>query len=236
MPARTNLERVQRPAAPAHRLAAGRHPGRRVHHKAPSGGQVAGRSPVDRGKQGRKRSVAADAAGIPLGLVAAGANRNHSPLLAPTSQATISQVGPMPEQVRAHLDRGYDNDPSRAALVEFGFDGEAGVERSAWFLLPGEQRQSRLEVNRSVGDDPDRPPPSPPRQEPADHATGNRRITTRKHAAPAIAATGLLGRRHRRGQRMTQQMDAPRFRRHARRPQTPGWACSGRTGDDEPEI
>jgi hypothetical protein len=35
--------------------------------KAPGGGQVAGRSPVDRGKQGRKRSVATDGAGIPVG-------------------------------------------------------------------------------------------------------------------------------------------------------------------------
>lgn len=35
--------------------------------KAPSGGEKAGRSPVDRGKQGLKRSMASDAAGIPWG-------------------------------------------------------------------------------------------------------------------------------------------------------------------------
>jgi hypothetical protein len=39
--------------------------------KAPCGGENAGRSPVDRGKRGMKRSVAVDAAGIPLGAVAA---------------------------------------------------------------------------------------------------------------------------------------------------------------------
>ena len=39
--------------------------------KAPCGGEVAGRSPVDRGKQGLKRSVAVDAAGIPLATIAA---------------------------------------------------------------------------------------------------------------------------------------------------------------------
>jgi hypothetical protein len=39
--------------------------------KAPCGGEVAGRSPVDRGKQGMKRSVATDGHGIPLHLVAA---------------------------------------------------------------------------------------------------------------------------------------------------------------------
>lgn len=39
--------------------------------KAPGGGQVAGRSPVDRGKLGYKRSVLVDGAGIPLGRVLA---------------------------------------------------------------------------------------------------------------------------------------------------------------------
>jgi hypothetical protein len=52
--------------------------------KAPSGGEAAGRSPVDRGKQGLKRSVATDGAGVPLHLVSAGANRHDAPLLGPT--------------------------------------------------------------------------------------------------------------------------------------------------------
>jgi hypothetical protein len=38
--------------------------------KAPCGGERAGRSPVDRGKQGIKRSTVVDANGIPLGTVA----------------------------------------------------------------------------------------------------------------------------------------------------------------------
>lgn len=38
--------------------------------KAPCGGEMAGRSPVDRGKQGTKRSLLTDAGGIPLGCVA----------------------------------------------------------------------------------------------------------------------------------------------------------------------
>ena len=49
--------------------------------KAPCGGEKAGRSPVDRGKQGIKRSTLVDAKGIPLGTVAAAANRHDSPLL-----------------------------------------------------------------------------------------------------------------------------------------------------------
>jgi hypothetical protein len=38
--------------------------------KAPCGGEMAGRNPVDRGKQGTKRSLACDGDGIPLHLVA----------------------------------------------------------------------------------------------------------------------------------------------------------------------
>jgi len=53
--------------------------------KAPCGGEKAGRNPVDRGKEGIKRSVVVDGKGIPLGSVSAPANRHDSPLLAPTS-------------------------------------------------------------------------------------------------------------------------------------------------------
>ncbi len=56
--------------------------------KAPCGGEKAGKSPVDRGKQGTKRSTAVDGKGIPVGGVSAPANRNDSPLLVP--------VGPHP--------------------------------------------------------------------------------------------------------------------------------------------
>src|SRR5512144_3353208 len=51
--------------------------------KAPCGGEVAGKSPVDRGKQGTKRSLLTDGSGVPLGCVVAPANRNDSPLLRP---------------------------------------------------------------------------------------------------------------------------------------------------------
>lgn len=92
--------------------------------KAPCGGEAAGRSPVDRGKQGLKRSVATEARGIPLGIVSAGANRHDSPLLVPTLEAAKEQVGPLPEQVNVNLDRGYDSDKTRTALMVLGFTGE----------------------------------------------------------------------------------------------------------------
>jgi hypothetical protein len=65
--------------------------------KAPCGGQKAGRSPVDRGKRGPKRSMAVDAKGIPLGAVLAPANRHDSPLLVPTLEATSEALGTLPE-------------------------------------------------------------------------------------------------------------------------------------------
>ena len=84
--------------------------------KAPCGGDHAGRSPVDRGKLGLKRSLVVDAAGIPLGVVLAPANRNDSPLLKPTLDAIIPLLEP--DTATAHLDRGYDSGKTRTALAE----------------------------------------------------------------------------------------------------------------------
>lgn len=92
--------------------------------KAPSGGEKAGRSPVDRGKQGLKRSVASDACGVPLGLVSDGANRHDSPLLGPTLEAARTQLGAMPEDVNVNRDRGYDSAKSRALITGLGFTAE----------------------------------------------------------------------------------------------------------------
>ena len=50
---------------------------------------MAGRSPVDRGKGGIKRSVAAY--GIPLGVITAPANRHDSPLLPETLDTTVGK-------------------------------------------------------------------------------------------------------------------------------------------------
>ena len=89
--------------------------------KAPSGGEAAGRSPVDRGKQGMKRSTVTDATGVPLHVVAAGANRHDSPLLGPTL-AGLDAFGPL-SATTVHLDRGYDSGVSRALLDALGFTG-----------------------------------------------------------------------------------------------------------------
>jgi transposase len=95
--------------------------------KAPCGGQVAGPSPVDRRKQGLKRSVAVEAGGIPLAVLAAPANRRDDGLLAATLDAaatvTAAAVGPLPGMLTVHLDAGYDYQPCREVLAERGMVG-----------------------------------------------------------------------------------------------------------------
>lgn len=88
--------------------------------KAPCGGEMAGRSPVDRGKQGLKRATVVDANGIPLGAVAAPANRHDSPLLDATLD-TLDRLGPLPAAMTVHLDRGYDSGVTREKLSRRGF-------------------------------------------------------------------------------------------------------------------
>jgi transposase len=91
--------------------------------KAPGGGECAGPSPVDRRKPGMKRSLLAGGAGIPLGRVLAPANRNDSPLLAPTLDR-LADIGPLPEQVTVHLDAGYDSQKTRGELQSRSMKGE----------------------------------------------------------------------------------------------------------------
>jgi transposase len=92
--------------------------------KAPCGGEKAGRNPVDRGKQGTKRSTAVDAKGIPIGTATALANRHDSPLLTETLDAVTEVLGELPKQAKVHLDRGYDSKATRERLEERGLLAE----------------------------------------------------------------------------------------------------------------
>jgi len=91
--------------------------------KAPCGGEKAGRSPVDRGKEGIKRSTVVDARGIPLGTITAPANRHDSPLLEATLD-TLEPLGELPDRARVHLDRAYDSATTRRELMARGLVGE----------------------------------------------------------------------------------------------------------------
>jgi len=100
--------------------------------KAPCGGEAAGKSPVDRGKQGTKRSVLTEATGIPLGCVAAPANRPDSPLLRPTLEKLDrfdEGLGfGLPEDITVHLDAGYDSAKTRNLLHELGCHGVISIK------------------------------------------------------------------------------------------------------------
>jgi transposase len=98
--------------------------------KAPCGGQVAGPSPVDRRKQGLKRSLVTDAGGIPLGVVAAAANCRDDGLLGATLDtlaAASAVIGRLPVQPVVHLDAGYDYQACRLVLAERGMAGEIAI-------------------------------------------------------------------------------------------------------------
>jgi Transposase DDE domain len=93
--------------------------------KAPCRGEKAGRTLVDKGKRGIKRSMVVDAKGIPLGAVSAPANCHDSSLLVPTLEAASEALRAMPEggserPPRPRLDRGYDSPLSRERLAELG--------------------------------------------------------------------------------------------------------------------
>jgi transposase len=91
--------------------------------KAPCGGQCAGRSPVDRGKGGMKRSQLTDGGGIPMATVSAPANTVDHALLEPTLD-TVKDFQPLPADGTVYLDAGYDYRPCRDALDQRGMVGE----------------------------------------------------------------------------------------------------------------
>jgi transposase len=91
--------------------------------KASGGGECADRSPVDRGKQGMKRSSLVDGYGIPLDRVLAPVSRHDSPLLAPALDK-LDELGPLPDEIWVHLDAGYDSQKTRDELASRGMTGE----------------------------------------------------------------------------------------------------------------
>jgi transposase len=93
--------------------------------KAPCGGEAAGRSPVDRGKQGTKRSLLVEADGGPLSVVIAGANVPDFKLLEATLDAIVVERPAPNEQAPCYehlcLDKGYDKAPAREIVEQRGY-------------------------------------------------------------------------------------------------------------------
>jgi hypothetical protein len=92
--------------------------------------------------QGIKRSTVVDAEGIPLGTVAASANRHDSPLLDEILD-TLEVLGPLPEQMSVHLDRSYDrsydSETAREKLRSRGFTPEISEKGKPTLLQIGER-------------------------------------------------------------------------------------------------
>ena len=82
-----------------------------------------GPNPTDRGKQGFKRSLLTEAAGIPIAVAIDGANRHDMKL----TRATLDNImaeRPVPTAAMPQglcLDKGYDFDEVRDIVKEFGF-------------------------------------------------------------------------------------------------------------------
>ena len=91
------------------------------HGKAPLGGEIAGRSPVDRAKGGMKRSNMVDGNGVPLGTVVATGNSHDSPLLGSTLVLLEPLQDRLPAIVTVHLDAGYDSIKTRTMLNLMGY-------------------------------------------------------------------------------------------------------------------
>ena len=90
---------------------------------AVGGFKKTGPNPTDRGKQGVKRSLLTEAAGIPVALAIDGANRHDMKLVRSTLNG-IMAARPVPTVATPQglcLDKGYDFDEVRDIAREFGF-------------------------------------------------------------------------------------------------------------------
>ena len=116
-------------------------------------GKKSGPNPTDRAKQGTKRSLLVEAAGVPVALVVAGANRNDPKLLGPTL-ARLPALRPLPSVQRPQglcLDKGYDYPQTRALAAEYGLTlhlRPRGEEAKAMTAEPG-YRPRRWVVERT---------------------------------------------------------------------------------------
>ena len=81
---------------------------------------------------GENKTPNADAFGIPLGCVVAGANRNDSILLEPTLEHLARfdhDLGfGLPEHITVHLDAGYDSHKTRERLAILGCEGRISTK------------------------------------------------------------------------------------------------------------
>jgi putative transposase len=89
-------------------------------NKSPLGGKKTGPNPTDRSKLGSKRSILTDGDGIPLAVIAAGANVHDCKLFG----ETLESMSIRPPKMLLHLcaDKGYDSDEIRLLSMCFGYE------------------------------------------------------------------------------------------------------------------
>lgn len=97
--------------------------GGRCDGQSASWGDLIGRNPTDRGKNGVKRSLLVEESGGPLSVIVAGANRHDTKLLAATLDAIVVQRPAPTKEKPQHLclDKGYDNPTGHAAAQAHGY-------------------------------------------------------------------------------------------------------------------
>jgi len=94
--------------------------------RAFGGGEMTGKSPVDRGKKGSKHTLMVDRNGVPLAVHTAGANASDHAEIIPIVLAFPKVKGKpgrpkeMPDELYA--DRGYDSDVTRGILAWLGIE------------------------------------------------------------------------------------------------------------------
>jgi hypothetical protein len=97
-------------------------------HKAPYGGEVTGKNPVDRSKLGWKWSIATDEAGTPFGRLTDQANHNDCVLL-PATHDEVERHGLLGAVGTLHLDRGYDNPVVQRQVAALGNELDVAKHR-----------------------------------------------------------------------------------------------------------
>jgi transposase len=121
--------------------------------KAPLGGAESGHNPTDRSKLGTKRSLLTEAAGIPVGLAIAGANRNDMKLV----KATLASIPDEIDQKRRQdpgphemcMDKGYDFEEVRKLVAEFGSTAHIPVRGRTTQNLKKDFKPRRWVVERT---------------------------------------------------------------------------------------
>jgi putative transposase len=92
--------------------------------KAPKGGDDTGPNPTDRAKSGTKRHILTDRRGVPLAVTVSGANVHDMRMALPTLDAARRySPGPRFRPINLCLDKGYDNQHSRAVIKQQGYLG-----------------------------------------------------------------------------------------------------------------